>query len=167
LEPFNSDGKFSPFTAESDLRRVAVKSAGITLLGQAASFGVQLASVMLLARLLTPHDFGLVTMVTTFSLLFRSFGLNGFTELVIQREDITHFLASNLFWIQLGIGALLTVVFAFSGGLVASFYHNPAAAPVVRGMSLTIGIGCLGWIHMGLLQTWACCNVQWHSGPLQ
>ena len=152
MRPFNSEWKFSPTTAESQLRRVAVQSAGITLLGQAASFGVQIASVMVLARLLTPNDFGLVTMVTTFSLLFRSFGLNGFTELVIQREDITHFLASNLFWIQLGIGVLLTAIFAGSGRLIASFYHNPAVAPVVRGMSLTIGIGCLGWIHMGLLQ---------------
>ena len=43
-------------------------------------------------------------MVTTFNLLFRSFGLNGFTELIMQREELTDSLASNLFWINLGIG---------------------------------------------------------------
>jgi O-antigen/teichoic acid export membrane protein len=107
---------------------------------------------MVLARLLTPNDFGVVTMVTTFSLLFRSFGVNGFTELVVQREGLTHSLASNLFWIDLGIGALLTLVFAVSGPLLALFYHDPAVTEVVRYMALTIGIGCLGWIHLGLLQ---------------
>ena len=107
---------------------------------------------MILARLLTPNDFGIVTMVTTFSLLFRSFGMNGFTELIMQREDLTHSLASNLFWIDLGIGTILTLAFAGSGPLLAHFYHNLAVAQVAAGMSLTIGIGCLGWIHLGLLQ---------------
>jgi len=113
---------------------------------------VQIGSVVVLARLLTPADFGIVTMVTTFNLLFRSFGLNGFTELIMQREELTDSLASNLFWINLGIGTILTLAFASSGPLLALFYHNSAVTQVAEGMSLTIGIGCLGYIHLGLLQ---------------
>ena len=52
---------------------------------------------VVLARLLTPDDFGVVTMVTTFSLLFYSVGLNGFTEAILQREELHDSLASNLF----------------------------------------------------------------------
>jgi O-antigen/teichoic acid export membrane protein len=124
----------------------------VAIAGQAAGFMVMIGSVVILARLLTPADFGIVTMVTTFSLLFRSFGVNGFTELIMQREELTHSLASNLFWIELGIGTILTLAFAGSGPLLALFYHNPAVAHVTEGLSLTIGIGCLGWIHLGLLQ---------------
>jgi O-antigen/teichoic acid export membrane protein len=113
---------------------------------------LQIGSVVILARLLTPSDFGIVTMVTTFSLLLRSFGSNGFTELIMQREELTDSLASNLFWINSGIGAILTLAFAGSGQLLALFYHNPAVVQVTRGMSLTIVIGCLGYIHTGLLQ---------------
>jgi PST family polysaccharide transporter len=152
LKPFDARGEFHPVSEGGGLRRIAVRSAGITLLGQGASFFLQIGSTMVLARLLTPSDFGVVTMVTTFSLLFRSFGLNGFTELIMQRESISHSLASNLFWINLGIGTMLTLAFAGSGPLLALFYHNPAVAQVAEGMSLTIGIGCLGWIHIGLLQ---------------
>jgi PST family polysaccharide transporter len=112
---------------------------------------MQFGSVVTLARLLTPADFGIVTMVTTFSLLLRSFGLNGFTELIMQREELTDSLASNLFWINLGIGTILTLAFASSGQLLALFYHNSAVVQVTRGMSLTIWIGCLGYIHTGLL----------------
>lgn len=111
-----------------------------------------MASVMILARLLTPADFGIVTMVTTFNLLFRSFGLNGFTELIMQCEELSETLASNLFWVNLGIGTLLTIAFAASGKLMALFFKNPAVTPVAVGMSLTIFLGCLAYIHLALLQ---------------
>ncbi len=152
MKPFQSDGSFHPIETGEELRRTAVRGAGAAIAGSASNFAVQIGSVVVLARLLTPADFGIVTMVTTFSLLFRSFGLNGFTELIMQCADLTDALASNLFWIDLGIGSLLTVVFASAGPLLALFYHSPAVAQVTEAMSLTIGIGCLGWIHLGLLQ---------------
>ena len=152
MKPFQSDGTFHPIATGTGLRRTAVRGAGAAIAGSASNFAVQIGSVVILARLLTPVDFGVVTMVTTFSLLLRSFGQNGFTELIMQREEITDSLASNLFWINLGIGTILTLVFASSGRLLALFYHNTAVVEVTRGMSLTIGIGCLGYIHTGLLQ---------------
>ena len=152
MKPFQPDGTFHPIATGKGLRRTAVRGAGAAITGSAGNFVLGIGSVVILARLLTPSDFGIVTMVTTFSLLLRSFGLNGFTELIMQREDITDSLASNLFWINLGIGTILTLAFAGSGSLLALFYHNSAVVPVTRGMSLTIGIGCLGYIHTGLLQ---------------
>jgi O-antigen/teichoic acid export membrane protein len=152
LKPFDSTGNFRPVATDGGLRQAAVRGAGAAIAGQASNFAVQIGSVAILARLLTPADFGIVTMVTTFSLLFRSFGMNGFMEVIMQREELTHSLASNLFWIELGIGTILTLAFASSGPLLALFYHNSAVAQVTEDMSLTIGIGCLGWIHMGLLQ---------------
>ncbi len=152
MKPFQSNGTFHPIETGMGLRRSAVRSAGATIAGSAGNFAVGIGSVVVLARLLTPSDFGVVTMVTTFSLLLRSFGLNGFTELIMQREEITDSLASNLFWINLGIGTVLTVAFASSGPLLALFYHNPNVVHVTQGMSLTIGIGCLGYVHLGLLQ---------------
>jgi PST family polysaccharide transporter len=152
LKPFQSDGTFHPIATGKGLRRSAVRGAGAAIVGSAGNFALGIGSVVILARLLTPADFGVVTMVTTFSLLLRSFGLNGFTELIMQREELTDSLASNLFWINLGIGAILTLAFASSGRLLALFYHNSAVVQVTEGMSLTIVIGCLGYIHLGLLQ---------------
>lgn len=65
-----------------------MRGAGAAITGSATNFVIQIVSVVVLARLLTPSDFGIVTMVTTFSLLLRSFGLNGFTELIMQREEL-------------------------------------------------------------------------------
>ena len=152
MKPFQADGTFHPIATGTGLRRTAVRGAGVAIAGSAGNFALQIGSVMILARLLTPSDFGIVTMVTTFSLLLRSFGLNGFTELIMQREELTDSLASNLFWINVGIGTILTLAFASSGRLLALFYHNAAVVQVTEGMSLTIGIGCLGYIHTGLLR---------------
>ncbi len=152
MRPFQADGIFHPIATGKELRRSAVRGAGAVIAGSASNFAVQIGSVIVLARLLTPSDFGIVTMVTTFSLLLRSFGVNGFTELIVQREELRESLASNLFWINLGIGTILTIAFAGSGPLLALFFHNQAVIQVSKAMSLTIVIGCLGYIHLGLLQ---------------
>jgi O-antigen/teichoic acid export membrane protein len=152
LKPFQSDGNFQPVATGKGLRRTAVRGAGAAIAGATSNFAVGIGSVVILARLLTPSDFGIVTMVTTFSLLLRSFGLNGFTELIMQREELTDSFVSNLFWINLGIGTILTLAFAGSGSLLALFYHNSAVVRVTQGMSLAIVISCLGYIHTGLLQ---------------
>jgi len=90
-------------------------------------------------------------MVTTFSLLLVNFGANGFIEAVIQREEIDHFLASNLFWINLAAGLLLTIGFAAAGSLLARFYHNPHVAHVTVGVSLTIILTSTSVLHLALL----------------
>ena len=151
LKPFDATGKFCSIEAGSELRRTAVRGVGVTILAQATSFFIQIGAVMILARLLTPADFGIVTMVTTFSLLFCSFGLNGFTEAILQREEVTHSLVSNIFWANVGISAFLTVAFIAIGPLLAHFYHDSLVAGAARGMSLTILISGLGWTHLALL----------------
>lgn len=117
-------------------------------LGQA----IQIIATVFLARLLTPADFGVVAMVTTFSLLLSNFGLNGLTEAVLQREEIDHFLISNLFWVSVGAGLLLTIGFAAAGSLVARFYSNPHVTPIAVGMSLTIFITSASVLHLSLLK---------------
>lgn len=98
-------------------------------------------------------------MVTTFSLLLSNFGLNGFTEAVLQREEINHFLVSNLFWVNLSVGLLLTVAFAAVGSLVAQFYNNPNVTPVAIGVSLTIFITSASVLHLALLKRAMCFSV--------
>ncbi len=152
MKPFDASGVFRLAIEGDEVRHLGVRSAGITVLSQALAFGLQLAAIMVLARLLAPKDFGLLTMVTTSSLLLTSFGLSGFTEAVVQREKIDHFLVSNLFWINLGAGFLLTVGFAATGSLLAQFYRNPRVESVTVAMSVTIFLSSISVIHLALLR---------------
>src|SRR5262249_52319105 len=150
LKPFDQNGSFQLSVDGTGLRRLAVRGAGISVFAQGATFVVQMVGTIVLARLLVPADFGVVAMVTTFSLLLMSFGQNGYSEAVIQRDLIDHSLASNLFWINLAAGVLLAIGFAASGSLLAKFYGDPRVAHVCVGMSLTIFTSSASVVHLAL-----------------
>jgi PST family polysaccharide transporter len=139
-----------------ELRRRAVRSAGVTVFAQGIGFAVQMVSTVALARLLRPVDFGLVTMVTTFSVLIASCGQIGFPEAVVQRQKMDRGLASNLFWINLAVGVLLTLGFAGAGSLLAWFYGDPRLTYVAVGVSLSILFTSAGLLHSALLKRAMC-----------
>jgi PST family polysaccharide transporter len=149
--PFDANGVFRPRTGSHEIRRLAIRGAAVTLSASGLALAAQVISTVILARLLTPADFGVVAMVTTFSLLLVSFGLNGFTEAVIQCEEIDHYTASNLFWLNTGAGLVLAIAFAAAGSLLARFYRNPLVAHVAMGMSVGIFVQAASVIHLALL----------------
>jgi PST family polysaccharide transporter len=156
LKPFDSRGNFHPTVKEGEVAKLAVRGAGVTIFSGGFALALQIVVTVILARLLTPADFGVVTMVTTFSLLLVNFGLNGFTEAVIQREEINQFLVSNLFWITAGVGLVITIGFGAAGSLLARFYHAPLVARVAVGISPTIFLTSISVLHLALLKRAMC-----------
>ena len=148
--PFDKQGEFTP--TEGAVHRLAARGAGATVFSSCVTLGIQLIATLVLARLLTAADFGLVAMATTFSLLLTNFGLNGFTEAILQREKLTHQLASTLFWINFASGIFLSAGFAAAGGLLARFYHEPAVSMVCAGLSLAIVSSSTSVFHIALLK---------------
>lgn len=122
------------------------------MLAQMTTFGVQMVSTVVLARLLIPADFGVVTMVTTFSGLLASCAQVGFPDAVLQREEMNHFLASNLFWINLSVALLLMTAFAAAAPLLARFYGDPRVARITVAVSLSIFITSTSVLHSALLR---------------
>jgi PST family polysaccharide transporter len=152
MVPFDANGVFHPVAEGRELRRLAVKGAAATVSAAALAFGAQAVSTVILARLLTPADFGVVTMVTTFSMLLMSFGINGFEEAVIQRLNIDRHQASNLFWINCGVGFLLMIGFAAAGSLLAHFYRNPLVTGVAIAVSPAMFLAATSVVHIALLK---------------
>jgi polysaccharide transporter, PST family len=152
MNPFDDAGNFRAGSEMDSLRQVAVRGAGVTVLSQGTGFLIQMGATVILARLLTPEDVGLVTMVTTFSLLLVNVGFNGITEAVVQRESIDHSLVSNLFWINAAVGLTLTGAFAASGSLLAAFYGDARIMQVAAAMSVTILLTSLSVLHLALLK---------------
>src|SRR3974390_492827 len=93
-----------------DLKQRAIRGGFAKVCSQGANFSLRMGSLMVLARILDPKDFGLVGMVMAVIgvlSLFRDFGLSTAT---IQRATITEEQSSTLFWVNIVIGTLLTVI---------------------------------------------------------
>lgn len=123
--------------AARPLARVAARGGAVTVLGQLLRIGVQVASVVLLARLLTPHDYGVVAMVLAVigvGELLRDFGLS---SAAIQAPELSRGQRSNLWWITTGLGLALTLATAAAAPLVARLYDEPALVPVVQVLAVT------------------------------
>jgi PST family polysaccharide transporter len=152
MTPFDVDGDFHPKAEGRELRRLAVRGGAATTTAAALSLGVQVVSTVILARLLTPADFGLVAMVTTFYMFLMGVGANGCNEAIIQRDKMDEGLASNLFWINFAVGLVLAIGFAAAGSLLARFYKTPQVAHIAVAMSPAIFIAGISVVHVSLLK---------------
>jgi len=81
----------------SNLKGRAISGGLVTAGAQVGRFFLNFASTMILARLLTPVDFGLVAMVTTLTGFLSMFKDAGLSTATVQKSDITHAQVSNLF----------------------------------------------------------------------
>jgi PST family polysaccharide transporter len=135
-----------------DIKKRAVRGAGVMVFSHAFGFFIHMASTIILARLLVPEDFGLVAMVTTFSILLMNFGMNGFTEAIIQKEDLNHEMMSTLFWINAGISLFLTLFFMALAPLLGWFFKEPRLQLIAVAVSLSIISTGLSTLHSALLK---------------
>jgi O-antigen/teichoic acid export membrane protein len=128
---------------QTDLRGRSVRGGVLNVTSQGAQFLIQSVATVVLARLLTPADFGLVAMVATITGLGQAFADFGLSEATIQRKHVTHNQVSALFWINLAIGLGLMLITVILAPLLAKFYREPRLVNITLLLSLTFLIGGL------------------------
>jgi PST family polysaccharide transporter len=129
-----------------------VRATAITLANQTAGFLLRLASGVVLARLLTPADYGLVgmvTVVTSFVALFNDLGLSMAT---VQKAELTHLEVNALFWINVGVSFFLASVVSCLSPAIAWFYGEPRLIPVAVALASCLAIGGTRVQHAALLR---------------
>lgn len=135
-----------------DLKEKTIRGGLARFMAQAADFSLRLISLMVLARLLDPKDFGLVGMVTAFTgvlMLFRDFGLSA---AAIQRTSVTEDQLSNLFWINELAGIVLALLLVAGAPAIAAFYHEPRLRAVTAVLALSFLFNAVGIQHGAMLQ---------------
>jgi O-antigen/teichoic acid export membrane protein len=135
----------------SDLKGRTISSAVVTIIAQGAQFVLNLGSIMVLARLLTPQDFGLFAMVTTVMGFLRVFKDAGLSTVTVQREGITHAQVSNLFWINVAMSGTISVILIVGAPAIAWFYREPRLVGVTLVLSSTFLLSGLTVQHAALL----------------
>jgi teichuronic acid exporter len=113
---------------------------------------INLLVFIMLARFLGPDQFGLVAMANIFSALVTVFLDQGFSEAIIQAKEISKSYLSTAFWLNLGIGIILSIIGFFSSGLIAIFFDEPRIIPIIKAFSLSFAITSFGSVQVALMK---------------
>ena len=114
---------------------------------QGISFIVQLV----LARLLTPSDFGVIGMLSIFLQISQVFIDSGFANALIQKQDCREKDFSTVFYYNLTVSILLYIVLYFSAPYIAKFYSTEIITPVLRVLTLVLIFNALSIVQRTIL----------------
>ena len=137
---------------KTNLKQRSVRGGVVTIASQASKFILRFGSTSILARLLTPEDYGLIGMATVivgFVQYFKDLGLSAAT---IQKREINHQQISTLFWINLGISCLVALLVLAIAPAVAAFYAEPRLTAITMGLAINFIFGGLTIQHQALLR---------------
>ena len=101
---------------------------------QAVSFIVS----MVLARLLLPEDYGVVTMITIFIEIANVFVVSGFGQSLIQKKDADNLDFSSVFYFSVTMSWALYLIVFLAAPAAAGFYKEPLLTPMLRVMALKL-----------------------------
>ena len=135
-----------------DLKERTLRGGFAKVCAQGASFILRIGSLMILARLLDPKDFGLVGMVTVVTGVFSLFKDAGLSMATVQRATITNEQVSTLFWINMLVGAILGLLSLAIAPILVSFYQEPRLFWVTAGLATGFLFNAAGVQHSALLQ---------------
>ena len=115
------------------------------------NIGLQFVITIILARLLSPSDFGLIAMMVVFMGFAAVLSDPGFAAALIQKGEIEDRHVSSVFWLNIMIGAMLMGTLIALGNFITGFYHEPRLAAIVPLVSSVFFINAFKSVHVALL----------------
>ena len=112
--------------------------------------GVQFVFSIILARLLSPSDFGIIAMITIFFAIAQSFVDSGFSNALVRKTDRREEDFSTCFFFNIGVGIMAYIVLFLIAPLVASFYNQPILSPIIRITGLGVVLNSLCVVQQAL-----------------
>jgi O-antigen/teichoic acid export membrane protein len=134
------------------LKQKVVRGGFAKLCGQAANIVLRLLSVVVLARLLNPEDFGLVAMVTVVTGVYELFTSAGLSSATVQKESVTDAQVSTLFWINILVGCVLAALCLATAPALVAFYNEPRLFWITAAVAAGFVFNAAGVQHYALLQ---------------
>jgi PST family polysaccharide transporter len=122
---------FKAVSQGEEFKDTVVTGSIALIFSQGSTVALSLISAVVLARLLTPYDFGIVGMVMVFINFLYLFKDIGLSHATIQRDEITNPQVSTLFWINGLISFFLGLILVATAPLVAKFYKTPELTAVM------------------------------------
>jgi O-antigen/teichoic acid export membrane protein len=141
-----------PSTAtDVEFKRTSVRGGAAVLFGQGFGSVLQIGTTIILARLLSPTDYGIQSMVLSLTNFFSLFRDAGLSSAAVQCENLTNEQASTLFWINLALGASLMGLVCVASPALVIFYREPRLLWVTLASSSVFLFSSLSFQHHAML----------------
>lgn len=128
---------------ESTLKNKVMHGLFWKILEQSGSQGIQFVIALLLARLMTPEEYGTISLIMIFITVANTFVQAGFATALIQRESIDDEDYSSVFWISLLIASVCYAGLFASARSIAVFYRTPVLETLVKQMGIVLFPGAV------------------------
>ncbi len=149
--PLDPDRHFRTDHLKDDLGRRSARGGAVTMGSQGLKFIISTGATIVLARLLTPQDFGLIGMVAILVNFVTMFQYMGLSTATIRWPELTHRQVTNLFWVNAGLSAGIALITSAGAPLLAWFYGEQRLVGITIGYALSILVGGLAIQHEALL----------------
>jgi O-antigen/teichoic acid export membrane protein len=116
-----------------------------------ASLGIQFIIGIILARLLSPKEFGLIGMLTIFIAVSQSFTESGFKQALIRKRDPSQADYSTVFYFNLIIGVVCYLILFFCAGIISRFFNEPQLKLLVQVLGLSLIINAFTIVQQTIL----------------
>ena len=131
----------------SDLKKKAIRGFGWSAFDNVAKTGVTFFVGIILARLLSPDEYGLIGILAIFIAVFNSIVDSGFTQALIRKKNASDVDYSTIFYVNMGVSIVAMVVMFFLANPIACFFERQELAPLARVMSVIIVINALALVQ--------------------
>lgn len=109
--------------------------------------GVQFVIMIIMARLLTPEDYGLIGMLAVFLAVSQSLIDSGFSQALIRKQNRTEIDNSTVFYFNIIVSVVLYLILFISAPFVSDFYDTPQLTPIMRVVCLSVIINSLAVVQ--------------------
>jgi PST family polysaccharide transporter len=134
------------------LRIKAARGVLWSLLEYGGGEGISFVVFLVLARLLAPESFGVIALAGVFVAFVQVFLIQGFSDAVIQREDLRRDHIDTAFWTNQGIAAFFFLATQLAAGPVAAAFRQPLLEDVLRWLALVFVFSALISIHQAVFR---------------
>jgi O-antigen/teichoic acid export membrane protein len=134
-----------------EFKRRSIRGGAAVVMGRGTGFALQIGTTLILARLLSPTDYGLQAMVLTLVNLCSLFQDVGLSTATVQRQTLTNEQVSTVFWINVAVGMFLTALVAAAGPFLARFYRDPRLAWITIASASVFFFNSLAIQHRSML----------------
>lgn len=136
---------------EESLKKQAVRGIGWSFADSMLGQGITFLVGLILARLLSPDEYGLIGIITIFIMVFNSIVDSGFSNAIIRKKDASNDDYNTMFIVNLGMSIFLFALLYVCAPFIASFFHRDELTELSRAMGIVVILNALSIVQLTIL----------------